>query len=114
MKKRVLILVLVALVCLAFCSAAYARGGLGCYSSVKSGNSYATIEAFSTENLYVQFNVYKIVGGSEVFQTSGSSSKTGISVTAKSTKSLTSGNYVMYIYGYGNTTTVNTTRYYSI
>lgn len=117
MKKRITALALVLLICLAYCGSALAaepRGALVCQSNVKNGDSYAKLTCGTTESLYISFTVYKIEGNSEEYQCSASKSATGMTVTASSTKTLSSGKYVMYIYGYGNTVTINEARYYTI
>ncbi|MDL2235968.1 hypothetical protein LJC07_07495 [Christensenellaceae bacterium OttesenSCG-928-L17] len=117
MKKRIFALTLAAIILCVLCipTLTMARGALNCQSNVISGNSYARITSFMPENLYVEFSLYKIVSGVEQFQCSASGRATpGTSATARSNKSLSSGYYVMYIYGYGDTHTVNETRYYQI
>lgn len=114
MKKRIIAFTLVLMICLAFSSAAFARGALSCQSNAQSGNSYATLRSFSPETLYIQFSLYKIENSREVFQCSASNNGSGTSVTARSTKALSSGSYVMYIYGTGDTVTYTDTRYYTI
>ena len=129
MKRRVISVTLVLMMCFFLCGGALAqssddavpqpRGAITLYAGLDNlgGGSYrprATIETGSSESLSVSFTLYKVVGGSEQYITSGSNSGTGRKVTASKTVSLSSGTYRIYYSGSGNTVSDSDNRLFYI
>jgi len=116
MKRRLVSIVIVMLVCLSLTGNALALSNdevvmmpLSLVSVTcgltKSGSQYrvwSTTETNLSESLTASVSLYQVVNGSEVFITSASASGTGTSVTAKKTRTLTSGTYKIYGSGSAN------------
>ena len=117
MKRRLVPLVIVMMVCLSLAGNALALSSdevvmmplslvsVTCGLS-KSGSQYrvwSTTETNLSESLTASVSLYQVVNGSEVYITSASASATGASVTAKKTRTITSGTYKIYGSGSGNT-----------
>ena len=127
MKKRLICLTLVLLLCLSFSGTAFAatdgeivpRAAVGLSSGLThvSGSTYrpwASATAFLPENVTVGFTLYKYVNGSYTYVTSGSASDHGTYVIARKTKTLSSGYYKLYAWYIGETQSGATNKYYSI
>lgn len=127
MKKRLVCLVLIVVLCLSFGGTALAAekieiipyGAVGLSSGLThvSGTSYrpwASATAVLPENITVGFTLYKIVNGSEVFVTSGSASANSTFVKSEKTVTLSSGSYKLYAWYIGQTQSDGVWKTYSI
>ncbi len=127
MKKRLICLTLVLLLCLSFTGTAFAatdekiatRAMVGLSSGLThvSGTTYrpwASATASLPENVTVGFTLYKYVNGSYTYVTSGSASDYGTYVIARRTVTLSPGYYKLYAWYIGETQSDGTNKYYSI
>lgn len=117
MKRRLVSLVIVMLVCLSLAGNALALSNddivmqplslvsvtCGLTQSGSQHRVWSTTETNLSENLTASVSLYQVVNGSEVFVTSASASATGTSVTARKTRTLAAGTYKIYGSGSGNT-----------
>lgn len=116
MKRRLVSLAIVMLICLSLAGNTLALSNddavVQPMSSItvscgltKTGSQYRawsrTDTSFST-SLTARVSLYQVVNGSEVYITIANASATGTSVTASTTRSLSSGTYKIYGYGTGN------------
>lgn len=131
MKRRTLCLLMALAICLTTVGNTLAlgndaeqpqprRGAITLYcglDNLGNGNfrARATIETGGTETLSVNFTLYKVVGSSEQYVTSGSKSNVvGTKATASKTVALSSGTYHLYCFGSGNTVSGSHDCYYYI
>ena len=132
MKRKLVCLVIVMVICLGAIGQTFAlasdnseviapepRGAITLYPGLDSlgGGRYrarATIETGAVESLSVSFTLYKVVGGVEQYITGKSESANTDDLTASRTVALSSGTYHMYYSGSGNTVSDNADRYYVI
>ena len=126
MKRRLISLVLVMILCLSLTGNAFALSSGGTVvqprSSIsvtcglyKSGSQYrvwSKTQYTFTDDLTARVSLYKVMNGSEYFITSASAGTTGTSVTASNTRSLSSGTYK--VYGYGRCSTSSSSDTYTI
>lgn len=122
MKRRVISVTLVLMMCFLLCGSAFAaeetettaiqpRGAvmITCGLTNLGGGQYriwSRTETNLPEKLYASVRIVKIVNGNEVTVTNGNASasiKTGTAVTASKTLTLSSGTYKVYGSGSGNT-----------
>ena len=127
MKRRLICLTLILLLCLSFSGTAFAatdeeivpRSMVGLSSGLThvSGSTYrpwASATALLPENVTVGFTLYKYVNGSYRYVTSGRSSTNGTYVKAQRTLTLSSGSYKLYAWYIGETQSDGTNKYYTI
>jgi len=126
MKRKLLSLILVFVLCFSMIGNAYALGSaeegqavepraaitLSC--SLSSTRASASIKTNVSESLSVRFVLYEIVNGNEIYVTAGSNSGTGVMITASKTVSLDSGTYIIYYSGSGNTTSGSSSRTFTL
>lgn len=117
MKRRLVSLLIVMMVCLSLTGNAFAlssddiviqpRSAISVTCGLtQSGSQYrvwSKTRTSFTDDLTARVYLYQIVNGSEVFITSASASATGTSVTASKLRTLSSGTYKIYGYGSGST-----------
>jgi len=126
MKRKLLSLILVFVLCFSMVGNAYAlgsageaqaaetRGAITLSCSLSSSRASATIATNVSESLSVRFVLYEIVNGNEIYVTAGSNSGTGVMITASKTVSLDSGTYIMYYSGSGNTISGSDSRTFTL
>ena len=127
MKKRLICLTLILLLCLSFSGTAFAAedvevvplGAVGLSSGLThvSGSTYrawASATALLPENVTVGFTLYKFINGSYTYVTSGSASDYGTYVKAQRTLTLSSGSYKLYAWYVGATQSGSSNKYYTI
>lgn len=127
MKRRLICLTLILLLCLSFTGTTFAatdeeivpRGAVGLSSGLThvSGSTYrawASATASLPENVTVGFTLYKFVNGSYTYVTSGSASDYGTYVKAQRTLTLSSGSYKLYAWYTGKTQSDGINKYYTI
>lgn len=121
MKRRLVSLVIVMAICLSLTGNALALSKddavVQPMSSItvscgltKTGSQYRawsrTDTSFST-SLTARVSIYQVVNGDEVYIATVNASATGTTVTASTTRSLSSGTYKVYGYGTGNSSSSN-------
>lgn len=127
MKRRLICLTLILLLCLSFSGTAFATsegdiiplGAVGLSSGLThlSGSTYrpwVSATASLPENVKVGFTLYKYVNGSYTYVTSGSASNYGTYVIARRSVTLSSGYYKLYAWYIGETQSDGTNKYYTI
>ena len=127
MKKRLICLTLVLLLCLSFSGTAFAATdeeivpcsmvGLSSGLTHVSGSTYrawAGATASLPENVTVGFTLYKYTNGSYTYVTSGRASTYGTYVKAQRTVTLSSGYYKLYAWYIGETQSDGINKYYTI
>lgn len=124
MKRKLLSLILVFVLCFSMIGNAYAlgsaeqevepRAGITLSCSLSKTRASASIKTNVSESLSVRFVLYEIVNGNEIYVTAGSNSGTGVMITASKTVSLDSGTYIMYYSGSGNTTSGSSNRTFTL
>jgi len=117
MKRRLVSLVIIMVICLSFAGNALALNSdevimqpfstlsIACGLSA-SGSQYkvwARTKSGFSDDLTASVSLYQVVNGEEVFITSASASGTGTMITASKLRTLTSGTYKVYGYGTGGT-----------
>ncbi len=110
MKRRLISLAIVMMVCLALTgntlalksddSVAQPKSSIAITCGLsKSGSKYkvwSRTETSFSDSLTASVSLYRVVNGAEVFVTSASATGNGITLTASKTRSLTSGTYSVY------------------
>jgi len=127
MKRRIICLTLIFILCLSFTGTAFAategvivpNGAVGFSSGLTqvSGSSYrpwASASPVLSEDVTVGFTLYKSVGGSWTYVTSGNSSGYGTLVKAQTTVTLSAGSYKLYAWYTGETQSDGVNKYYTI
>jgi len=91
--------------------------GLSSGLTLVSGSTYrvwASATAFLPEDVTVGFTFYRIVNGSYIYVTSGSSRRYGTYVKAERTVILNPGSYRLYAWYIGETQSDGINKYYTI